>query len=81
MSKERVLRMIDVHGVLDRCAECGAYAAFIIGSDRRSVVCTECANCVLDTDVACAEWNKQQRAVKNKARPKWQRKTKRSKGQ
>jgi len=59
----KVLRIIDVYGVLDRC-ECGAYAAFIVGSKNRSVVCTQCANCVLDTDAAFAEWNKQQRAAK-----------------
>lgn len=79
--KIRPLRIIDVYGVLDRCAECGAYAAFLVGKGKRSIVCTQCANAVLDTDAAFAVWNKEQRASIAARSKKKTRKIKRKQGE
>ena len=56
--------MIDTDGVLDKCAECGARARFVMVTFGWAVECSECVNCtniVFYKDKAMTDWNKTQR--------------------
>jgi len=66
--------MTDTDGILDRCAECGERAEFIVGISAGPagfvpyhVKCSECANSIDYTWTkfdAMVEWNNEQRAKK-----------------
>ncbi len=68
--------MTDTDEILDRCAECGERAEFIVGISAGTagfvpyhVKCSQCTNAINYTWTqadAIVEWNKAQRAIKTR---------------